>query len=56
MTRFVARNPWITLGLVVLAACVLFGPGTVGAWIGVHGRWAILGAWRFVVALFQGAF
>jgi hypothetical protein len=54
--RFVSRNPVLTLGLCVVLACVVFGPGTVGAWLGSTGREAIAGGVRFVTSLLAGAF
>lgn len=56
MVRFISRNPWLSLGIVIALACFLFGPATVGAWIGVHGRAAIVGVWGFVRGFFNGAF
>jgi hypothetical protein len=56
MLRFVTKHPWLTLGLLVAIACMLFGPSTVGAWIGSHGRSFVVGLWRFILALFNGAF
>lgn len=55
MMRFVTKHPWLTLALVLMAFCVIFGPSTVGYWIGANGRAAIVGAFRFVAALVRGA-
>lgn len=56
MVRFITKRPGLTLLLVLVLSCVAFGPAQTGAWIGVHGRQAIVGAWRFALALFHGAF
>ncbi len=54
--RFVSRNPVLTLGLCVVLACVVFGPGTVGAWLGSTAREVIAGSVRFATSLLRGAF
>ena len=56
LSRFVSRNPWLTLALLLFACCALFGPARVGGFIGTHGHTLVLGTWHFVCALFTGAF
>jgi hypothetical protein len=50
------KHPFLTIGLIALLACAAWGPTAVGGWVGTHIRWCVLGAWRFSVALLDGAF
>lgn len=54
LVKIVTRNPGTTLLVFVILCCLAFGPAMVGGWIGTHGRAAVLGVYRFTVALIQG--
>ena len=49
--KFISRHPYLTLALLTVGACFVFGPARTGAWIHVHAVWAIAGTWRFAVSL-----
>lgn len=56
MIKFASRNPWTSSAIVLALACVVWGPSTVGSWMGVHGRLAVVYVIHFGGALVSGAF